>query len=123
MRGADLRGEPCKLRKVPGPFVHLSLPPLRVNAKQFHQIRLWECESTEVELRLLWHRANGRLAAADAARRVIKKPEEWAQVLPISRPEVASVALTKPVHMGKDWRFTNLCKCGEPVAGVVAFAV
>jgi hypothetical protein len=123
MRGADLRGEPSKLGEVSRALVHLALPTLRVNTEQFHQIRLWECEPAEVELRGLWHRANRRLPTAHAARRVIKKPEEWAKILAIPRPEVASVALSEPVHMREDWRLAHLRKCGEPVTCVVPFPI
>jgi hypothetical protein len=65
------------LSEVSRAFVHLALPTLRVNAEQFHQIRLWECESAEIELGALWHRANRRLPTAHATSRVVKEPEEW----------------------------------------------
>jgi hypothetical protein len=41
MRGDDLRRESRKLRKVPRPFMHLALPPLRVNAEEIRKIRFW----------------------------------------------------------------------------------
>jgi hypothetical protein len=111
------------LGEVSRSLVHLALPALRVNTEHFDEVSLWQREAAQVELRLLWDGANRRLSTAHATGRVIKEPEEWSQIVAITWPEITSVALSEPVHMGKDWRFTYLRKCGEPVTRVVPFPI